>query len=696
MKKIRKFLFVSLFALVLFGCSKKTNTGTKTNTNTNDDTSQKQEETFTIKFVDSDDTLLEEVKVKKGDTPTFSKANPTKASDAYSYTFNGWDKAITAASADTTYKATYTQTAIDFDINYELNGGTNNENNPSKYNITMDDITLADPTKEGYSFNGWLSGSTTITTIDTSSAKNIDVEATWSINSYDVDIVKSMNDAGTFTGSGTYEFNSEVTLTATTNTGYKFVGFYEGTELLSDEANYSFPMPAKELAIVAVWEYDTYTVSVQNDNSNYGSISGDGTYAYKSNVTLTATPNTGYSFKGWYLNDALKSNSATYSFEMPNNDIELVAKWEVNLYEITIVNQITGTTISGAVSGSNYAYSEAMTLTISNAADRKWVKWSRNDGVEYVGNEYSFNVPARSLTITVSYLETEYYKNGNTVYFGYYPQSLESDSTIISNLNAKVTKLPTDADNDWISYGYYDERNTTAYMWYIDVDLNNDGLLDYRGVYFTKYRPFDYSASATSGNSYIPSNGFTIENVYWFKYEVIKWNVIATNDNKVTLLADLTLDCQEYFLYESNFEFEHNGGTGTANDYVLSNIRIWLNNQFYNTAFSSAEKAIIKESTVTNSETRTSDGITVDYYDYETTSDNVYLLSWREAVGIGGGDGTAYARIQGARKTGSNTIWMLRSPDQSRSSITIHYGGSTAAWSAATLNGVRPAICIEL
>ena len=696
MKKLNKFLFVCLFALVLFGCSKKTNTGTKTNTNTNDDTSQKQEETFTIKFVDSDDTLLEEVKVKKGDTPTFSKANPTKASDAYSYTFNGWDKAITAASSDTTYKATYTQTAIDFDINYELNGGTNNENNPSKYNITMDNITLSDPSKEGYSFTGWLSGSTTITTIDTSSAKNIDVEATWSINSYDVDIVKSMNDAGTFTGSGTYEFNSEVTLTATTNTGYKFVGFYEGTELLSDEANYSFPMPAKALAIVAVWEYDTYTVSVQNDNSNYGSISGDGTYAYKSNVTLTATPNTGYSFKGWYLNDALKSNSATYSFEMPNNDIELVAKWEVNLYEITIVNQITGTTISGAISGSNYAYSEAMTLTISNASDRKWVRWSRNDGVEYVGNEYSFNVPARSLTITVSYLETEYYKNGNTVYFGYYPQSLESDSTIISNLNAKVTKLPTDADNDWISYGYYDERNTTAYMWYIDVDLNNDGFLDYRGVYFTKYRPSDYSASATSGNSHIPGNGFTIENVYWFKYEVIKWNVIATNDNKVTLLADLTLDCQEYFLYESNFEFEHNGGTGTANDYVLSNIRIWLNNQFYNTAFSSAEKAIIKESTVTNSETRTSDGITVDYYDYETTSDNVYLLSWREAAGIGGGDGTAYARIQGARKIGSNTIWMLRSPDQSRSSITIHYGASTAAWSAATLNGVRPAICIEL
>ena len=125
MKRLNKFLFVSLFALMLFGCSKKTTKDKKTSSNT---TTQQNEETYTIKFVDSDDTLLEEVKVKKGDTPTYSKANPTKDSDAYSYTFNGWDKEITAASSDTTYKATYTQTAINFDINYELNDGDNTYN----------------------------------------------------------------------------------------------------------------------------------------------------------------------------------------------------------------------------------------------------------------------------------------------------------------------------------------------------------------------------------------------------------------------------------------------------------------------------------------------------------------------------------------------------------------------------------------
>jgi hypothetical protein len=40
-------------------------------------------------------------------------------------------------------------------INYNLNGGTNNSNNPSSYKITQLPITLQSPTKQGYDFAGW-------------------------------------------------------------------------------------------------------------------------------------------------------------------------------------------------------------------------------------------------------------------------------------------------------------------------------------------------------------------------------------------------------------------------------------------------------------------------------------------------------------------------------------------------------------
>ena len=43
----------------------------------------------------------------------------------------------------------------------------------------------------------------------------------------------------------------------------------------------------------------TYTVSVNSSNTNYGTVSGGGTYAAGTQVTLSATPNSGYQFIRW-------------------------------------------------------------------------------------------------------------------------------------------------------------------------------------------------------------------------------------------------------------------------------------------------------------------------------------------------------------------------------------------------------------
>ena len=46
---------------------------------------------------------------------------------------------------------------VNYKITYELNGGTNNELNPSTYTVNTKTITLAKPTREGYKFKGWYS-----------------------------------------------------------------------------------------------------------------------------------------------------------------------------------------------------------------------------------------------------------------------------------------------------------------------------------------------------------------------------------------------------------------------------------------------------------------------------------------------------------------------------------------------------------
>ena len=69
------------------------------------------EETYTITWKNHDGTVLEvDEKVKKGDTPSYDGATPTKPNDdRYSYTFNGWDPSISEVIKDEVYTATYKQ-----------------------------------------------------------------------------------------------------------------------------------------------------------------------------------------------------------------------------------------------------------------------------------------------------------------------------------------------------------------------------------------------------------------------------------------------------------------------------------------------------------------------------------------------------------------------------------------------------------
>lgn len=61
-----------------------------------------------------------------------------------------------------------------------------------------------------------------------------------------------------------------------------------------------------------------------------GTVSGGGTFALGSSVTVTATPNNGYVFRAWLVNGTSQvvSTSATYTFTL-NGQVDLIAAFDV-------------------------------------------------------------------------------------------------------------------------------------------------------------------------------------------------------------------------------------------------------------------------------------------------------------------------------------------------------------------------------
>ena len=294
-----------------------------------------------------------------------------------------------------------------------------------------------------------------------------------------------------------------------------------------------------------------------------------------------------------------------------------------------------------------------------------------------------------------------YKRKGDNIYFGTYPQSIVNDKKLIDKLDEKA-KTPS-IENNWISYKYYIENKTEDFMYYIDIDLNNDKSYDYRGVYFTKYRPEDCIDISNEEKSYQDDNGYSTNNVYWFKYEAIKWIILKEDNGRALLLSDLIIDSHEFYPLFNSDKTEHNNGIGYDNNYELSTIRKWLNDDFYNSAFNIKEKAIINETEVDNSADST-DRNAKDFT-CNNTLDKVFLISLTELMNLVDMDirvatVTDYAKVEGIYTEGTEYgYWRLRSPDSCGPTYiwtTMSDGITRGGTTFTTAFGERPALWIKL
>ena len=268
-------------------------------------------------------------------------------------------------------------------------------------------------------------------------------------------------------------------------------------------------------------------------------------------------------------------------------------------------------------------------------------------------------------------------ENGSYILFGEYPQTIKADDvTITETIDSRVYYLGSD------------------------------------GNYYAK-------VSATPCGSYTFSTGETVSSgsVYYFKVEPIRWRILTKDGGKALILCDSII---ANMAYQSDYIFENGSGYTTANgapdgtymnNYKYSEVRQWLNETFYATAFNDIQRELIIKTLVDNSAEST--GNASNPYVCGDTEDNIFLLSYEESTNSAYGMGSDsnrtmltsdYSRATGAYMSTSNYDygngwWWLRSPYDyyiTDARVIRHYGSVDLDYVWYSDRGVVPALWIRL
>lgn len=147
-----------------------------------------------------------------------------------------------------------------------------------------------------------------------------------------------------------YNAGAAATVSASTNPGYTFAGWYDGDEKLTDSLTYDFAMPSESATYTAKW----IKVTVVSEDTDKGRVTPlTGTYFPEDNVTVTASTNLGYAFAGWYDGDEKLTDSPVYGFEMPSENVTYTARWETRaeMLPFVFVSTAASLTITGVNDG---------------------------------------------------------------------------------------------------------------------------------------------------------------------------------------------------------------------------------------------------------------------------------------------------------------------------------------------------------
>lgn len=280
------------------------------------------------------------------------------------HNFVGWSTSVNQTTAiSNTYNISANVTLYpafapySYNVTYDEHGGSTVSDGTFTYGGSL--TYPANPTRAGYTFQGWFANATGGSALTASSVAagntSTTLHAQWSPNTYNVTYDEH---GGSAVSDGSYVFgNTLVFPTSPTKAGNTFQGWFAAASGGTARTAAQVSAGTSDVTLHAQWVPNTYNVTYDEHG---GSTVADGSFTHDGSLIFPSNPTrAGYTFQGWFASSSGGAALTAANVAADNASTTLHAQWSPNTYNVTY-DEHGGS----AVSDASYVFGSGLTFPV--------------------------------------------------------------------------------------------------------------------------------------------------------------------------------------------------------------------------------------------------------------------------------------------------------------------------------------------
>ncbi|SFB69927.1 InlB B-repeat-containing protein [Butyrivibrio sp. YAB3001] len=222
---------------------------------------------------------------------------------------------------------------------------------------------------------------------------------------YLIQVSASPENGGAIAGGGSVKKGVSTTVSASPNNNFRFVGWYEGNNLLSSSHQLTLSDISSDRYLVAKFERTTCYVRTSVNTNDGGTVSESKSVAYGGNVTITAKAKPGYVFEGFVENNRTISDASTIQINNVTNDMNITAVFKRSRFNVSVSVYPQDT---GKYEGAG-TYDAGSNVRIKQTAysGYEFAGWSINGQIVSTSSEYVIENIKNDVNIVANFIKEQ-------------------------------------------------------------------------------------------------------------------------------------------------------------------------------------------------------------------------------------------------------------------------------------------------